>query len=132
MHWSPYYTLQIGLKIRWLAGLLGSLGKSPILGHLGGLLFERSTVISTAVFGRVFHAFFLLCVFKGYEALDGHIYELYKVISLGRGFYRNRANFHVLRNHFGTTSNTSSGGTFLVFAGKFFRGRQGCPAARVR
>ena len=79
MHWSPYYTPQTGLKIRWLAGLSGREPREePDFGPSWGLLFERNTVISTAVHGRVFHRFFLLWVSKGYEALDGYIYELYK------------------------------------------------------
>ena len=52
--------------------------KEPDFGPSWGLLFERNTVISTAVHRRVFHAFFLLWVLKIYEALDGFIYELYK------------------------------------------------------
>ena len=56
----------------------GAQGREPDFGPSWGLLFERNTVISTAVHRRVFHAFFLLWVLKGYEALDGYIYELYK------------------------------------------------------
>ena len=33
MHWSPYYTQQTGLKIRWLAGLSGKPPMGP-RGHL--------------------------------------------------------------------------------------------------
>ena len=56
----------------------GAQEREPDFGPSWGLLFERNTVISTAVHRRVFHAFFLLWVLKGYEALDGYIYELYK------------------------------------------------------
>ena len=97
--------------------------EEPDFGPSWGLLFERNTVISTAVHGRVFHRLFLLWVSKGYEALDGYIYEIYKAYKSRpiEGFTGTMRTFMFSAAILAQISLFSSGWTSWVFSGTFQR-----------
>ena len=88
-----------------------------------GLPIERNTVISTAVHGRVFDRLFLLWVSKGYEALDGYIYETYKAYKSRpiEGFTGIMRVFMFSAAILAQISLFSSGWTSWVFSGTFQR-----------